>query len=102
MSKYINPYTDFSFKRFFGTEGNKELLLDFLNCLIPARHQIVDLIFRNVEQQGELSGYRKAIYDIHCHGANGDLFIVEMQKAKSKYFKDRTLFYISFPTGEQA
>ena len=102
MSKYINPYTDFGFKRLFGSEGNKDLLVDFLNCLLPSKHQIVDLTFRNSEQQGEITSDRKAIYDIHCHGANGDLFIVEMQKAKIKYFKDRALFYITFPIREQA
>ncbi len=102
MSKYINPYTDFGFKRMFGTEGNKDLLVDFLNCLMPAKHQIVDLTFKNVEQAGEITSDRKAIYDIHCHGANGDLFIVEMQKAKIKFFKDRALFYITFPIKEQA
>ncbi len=102
MSKYINPYTDFGFKRMFGTEGNKDLLVDFLNCLMPAKHQILDLTFKNVEQSGEITSDRKAIYDIHCHGVNGDLFIVEMQKAKIKFFKDRALFYITFPIKEQA
>jgi predicted transposase/invertase (TIGR01784 family) len=102
MNKYINPYTDFGFKRLFGTEGNKDLLVDFLNCLMPAKHQIVDLTFRNVEQQGEILDDRKAVYDIHCQGVNGDLFIVEMQKAKVKYFKDRALFYITFPIKDQA
>ena len=102
MSKYINPYTDFGFKRLFGTEGNKDLLIDFLNCLMPAKHQITDLAFRNVEQQGEIASDRKSIYDIHCHGANDDLFIVEMQKAKIKYFKDRALFYSTFPIKDQA
>ncbi len=102
MSKYINPYTDFGFKRMFGTEGNKDLLVDFLNCLMPAKHQIVDLTFKNVEQLGDITSDRKAIYDIHCHGVNGDLFIVEMQKAKLKFFKDRALFYVTFPVREQA
>jgi len=102
MSKFINPYTDFGFKRLFGTEGNKDLLVDFLNCLMPAKHQIVDLTFQNVEQQGEITSDRKAIYDIHCKGINGDIFIIEMQKAKIKFFKDRALFYITFPIREQA
>ena len=102
MSKYINPYTDFGFKRMFGTEGNKDLLVDFLNCLMSAKHQITDLTFKNVEQTGEITSDRKAIYDIHCRAVNGDLFIVEMQKAKIKFFKDRALFYITFPIKEQA
>ena len=102
MSKYINPYTDFGFKRLFGTEGNKDLLVDFLNCLMPAKHQITELNLRNVEQPGGIATDRKAFYDIYCQSANGDRFIVEMQKAKVKYFKDRALFYITFPINEQA
>ncbi|MDR3108249.1 MAG: Rpn family recombination-promoting nuclease/putative transposase [Planctomycetaceae bacterium] len=31
MSRYINPYTDFGFKKLFGEEANKDLLIDFLN-----------------------------------------------------------------------
>ncbi len=97
MSKYINPYTDFGFKRLFGTEGNKDLLVDFLNCLMPAKHRITDLNFRNVEQPDEYWAEPKAIDDVLCKGANGDLFIVKMQKAKLNFFKSKPLFHISLP-----
>ena len=40
ISKYVNPYTDFGFKKLFGEEGSKDLLIDFLNQLLPAHHQI--------------------------------------------------------------
>ena len=95
MSKYINPYTDFGFKRLFGTEGNKDLLVDFLNCLMPAKHQIIELNFRNVEQPFDSRAERKAIDDVLCKGANGDLFIVKMQKAKLNFFRSKPLFYIN-------
>jgi predicted transposase/invertase (TIGR01784 family) len=102
MAKYINPYTDFGFKKLFGEEGNKDLLIDFLNQLLPERHQIADLNFRNVENLADLSAERKAIFDIHCKALSGERFIVEMQKAKVKYFKDRSLFYVTFPIRDQA
>ncbi len=102
MAKYINPYTDFGFKKLFGEEGNKDLLIDFLNQLLPSHHQIADLNFRNVENSAELSAERKAIFDIHCKAISGERFIVEMQKAKVKYFKDRSLFYVTFPIRDQA
>ncbi|WP_027001965.1 Rpn family recombination-promoting nuclease/putative transposase [Hugenholtzia roseola] len=102
MAKYINPYTDFGFKKLFGEEANKDLLIDFLNQLLPAHHQIADLNFRNVENLADLSAERKAIFDIHCKALSGERFIVEMQKAKVKYFKDRSLFYVTFPIREQA
>ncbi len=102
MAKYINPYTDFGFKKLFGEEGNKDLLIDFLNQLLPAHHQIAELNFRNVENLADLSAERKAIFDIHCKALSGERFIVEMQKAKVKYFKDRSLFYVTFPIRDQA
>jgi predicted transposase/invertase (TIGR01784 family) len=102
MAKYINPYTDFGFKKLFGEEANKDLLIDFLNQLLPAHHEIADLNFRNVENLADLSAERKAIFDIHCKAVSGERFIVEMQKAKVKYFKDRSLFYVTFPIRDQA
>jgi predicted transposase/invertase (TIGR01784 family) len=98
----MNPYTDFGFKRLFGIEANKDLLIDFLNQLLPPEHQIQELNFRNSESISELPFIRKAVFDIQCKGANGEYFIVEMQKEKLEYFKDRSLFYVSFPIQEQA
>ncbi|GAB4344757.1 MAG: Rpn family recombination-promoting nuclease/putative transposase [Flammeovirgaceae bacterium] len=102
MAKYINPYTDFGFKKLFGEEASKELLIDFLNQILPPFHQIKDLAFRNPEKMGDFVMERKAIFDIHCKSINGENFIVEMQKAKVKYFKDRSLFYVTFPIRDQA
>jgi len=102
MAKYINPYTDFGFKKLFGEEGNKDLLIDFLNQLLPSHHQIADLNFKNVENLPDVPAERKAIFDIHCKALSGERFIVEMQKAKVKYFKDRSLFYVTFPIRDQA
>jgi predicted transposase/invertase (TIGR01784 family) len=102
MAKYINPYTDFGFKKLFGEEANKDLLIDFLNQLLPPHHQIADLFFKNVEQLPDLPTERKAIFDIHCKAFSGEHFVVEMQKAKINFFKDRSLFYLTFPIREQA
>ncbi|MEY3219870.1 MAG: hypothetical protein RIT27_1227 [Pseudomonadota bacterium] len=102
MSRYLNPYTDFGFKKLFGEEGNKDLLTDFLNQLLPPKHQIDTLHFKNVENLPDLSVERKAIFDIYCKSVMGEEFIVEMQKAKLNFFKDRALFYSTFPIREQA
>ncbi|TAF81189.1 MAG: Rpn family recombination-promoting nuclease/putative transposase [Runella slithyformis] len=102
MPRYINPYTDFGFKKLFGEEANKDLLIDFLNQLLPVYHQIAALEFRNSEIWGELFHERKAIFDIHCESKTGEKFIVEMQKAKVNFFKDRSLFYATIPIREQA
>lgn len=98
--KYINPLTDFGFKKLFGTEPNKALLIDFLNEILPNK-KIRDLTYSSGEQLGRTEIDRKAIFDLYCIGENGEKFIVEMQKAKQNYFKDRSVYYASFPIQEQ-
>jgi predicted transposase/invertase (TIGR01784 family) len=102
ISKYFNPYTDFGFKKLFGEEGSKDLLMDFLNQLLPAHHQIQELTFKNGENVPDTKEERKSVFDIYCTAHTGERFIVEMQKAKMHYFKDRSLFYSTFPVREQA
>ncbi len=101
-AKYINPFTDFGFKKIFGEEASKPMLLDFLNAILPNQNKIVDLTFKNTEQLGQTIVDRKAIYDIYCENSKGEKFIVELQKAKQNYFKDRTIYYSTFPIQEQA
>ncbi len=101
-AKYVNPFTDFGFKKIFGEEASKPLLQDFLNALLPAHAQISQLSFKNAEQMGRTEGDRRAIFDIYCESANGEKFIVELQKAKQNFFKDRTVYYSTFPIQEQA
>ena len=101
-AKYLNPFTDFGFKKIFGEEASKPLLLDFLNALLPSHDKIVDLSFKNNEQLGQTELDRKAIYDIYCENEKGEKFIVELQKAKQNYFKERTIYYSTFPIREQA
>lgn len=100
--KYINPLTDFGFKKLFGTEPNKILLIDFLNQILPEKHRIKDLSYSRNEQLGLNELDRKAIFDLYCIGESGERFIVEMQKAKQNFFKDRSIYYASFPIQEQA
>ncbi|MFN0015545.1 MAG: Rpn family recombination-promoting nuclease/putative transposase [Saprospiraceae bacterium] len=102
QDKYINPFTDFGFKKLFGSEPNKDLLIDFLNQVLPGKHRIQDLTYARTEQLGNTEADRKAIFDLYCIGENGERFIVEMQKAKQNFFKDRSVYYASFPIQEQA
>ncbi len=100
--RYINPLTDFGFKRLFGTEPNKNLLIDFLNVILPAQHRVKDLTYRSNENLGNTPLDRKAVFDLYCESEKGEKFIVEMQKAKHNYFKDRSIYYASFPIQDQA
>ena len=100
--KYINPFTDFGFKKLFGSEPNKDLLISFLNQFFPEHHRIKDLRYRKTENLGNNEFDRIAIFDIHCITQSHQRIIVEMQKAKQIYFKSREIYYSTFPIQEQA
>lgn len=102
LDKFVNPFTDFGFKRLFGEEPHKDLLISFLNTLLPEKHQIHDLHYTKNEYQGFSALDRKAIFDLSCISHSGERFIVEVQKAKQNYFKDRSIYYSTFPIQEQA
>ncbi|NVO09735.1 MAG: PD-(D/E)XK nuclease family transposase [Bacteroidales bacterium] len=103
VEKYINPFTDYGFKKLFGEELNKDLLLDFLNELLKEEQgQIKDLTYLKTEQLGTSELDRKAIFDLYCENEKGEKFIVELQKTKQNFFKDRTVYYSTFPIREQA
>lgn len=104
MSKerFINLFTDFGFKRVFGQEANKDLLIDFLNQVLPPEYEIEDLTYSKNEHSGAIEEERKAVFDLHCISKKQERFVVELQKAKQKFFKDRTLYYSTFPISEQA
>lgn len=100
--RYISLLTDFGFKRIFGTDPNKELLINFLNSLFDGEEVVKDVKYLNSENVGDVYTERKAIFDVYCENENGEKFIVEMQNAYQTYFKDRSLCYSTFPIREQA
>ncbi len=101
--RYINPYTDFGFKKLFGTEMNKDLLMSFLNALFNNdEKEIEDVQYLNSEHLGDGYGDRRAVFDVYCKTKDGGRFIVEMQKAEQTYFKDHSLYYSTFAIREQA
>ncbi len=101
--KYVNPFTDYGFKRLFSEEPSKELLLDFLNELLKNEQaRIKSIHYIRSDKLGSTELDRKAIFDLYCENERGEKFIVELQKTKQKFFKDRTLYYATFPICEQA
>ena len=100
--RYVNPYTDFGFKFLFGTDMNKELLISFLNSLLHGREVIKDVTYLNAEHLGTQEYDRKAVFDVYCENEQGEKFLVEMQKGEQQFFKDRSVFYSTFPIREQA
>lgn len=102
MARYINPFTDFGFKKIFGEEVNKDLPMDFLNELLPEKHRVRELAYKRADNLGAGEADRRAVFDIYCESENGEKIIVKMQKAKQNFFKDRAVFYSTFPICEQA
>lgn len=100
--KYINPFTDFGFKKLFGTEFNKILLIDFLNEVLGSREKIQNLTYLNNESLGRTKLERAAIFDLYCQNEKGETFIVELQNVKQEYFIDRSIYYSTFPIQSQA
>ena len=102
-ARYINPYTDFGFKKLFGTEMNKDLLISFLNALFNgSEKEIEDIQYLNGENLGDGYGDRRSIFDVYCKTKDGSRFIVEMQKAEQAFFKDRSIYYSTTPIRQQA
>ena len=87
--RYINPYTDFGFKKLFGTEMNKGLLACFINSLLHGREQIKELTYLNTEHLGTGESDRRAVFDVYCENEHGEKFLVEMQRGEQQFFKDR-------------
>lgn len=91
---------DFSFKRVFGNEKEKGALIAFLNRMI-GDVDIEEVQMLPMERLGLTASDRKAVFDIFCRDKDGTEFIVEMQCAQQKYFRDRALFYAGYPLIEQ-
>ena len=104
QEKYINPFTDFGFKKIFGDTEDTELLRSLINDILGLEGQkkIQTIIFKNGELLPDNPEDRKAIFDLYCIDENGSEFIVELQKVYQEHFQSRALYYTTFPIQEQA
>ena len=85
-TKYINPYTDFGFKKLFGSPLNKDLLIGFLNALFEEAKQIpgdkiLDVKYLSNEMLGRSPYDRKAVFDVLCETEKG---VKKAKKSASK------------------
>jgi predicted transposase/invertase (TIGR01784 family) len=103
VSRYINLFTDFGFKKIFGDPNNTDLLMSLLNDILgfAGERKIEKIIFKNGELLPEAPEERKAIIDLLCEDENGSQFIVELQKVSQEHFQSRALYYTSFPIQQQ-
>jgi len=102
MSRYMDATTDFGFKKLFGEEANKDIIISFITDVLELEAPLLDIQFLNKEQLPETKEERIGIYDIFCEDIEGNRFIVEMQKSRLAYVKDRMIYYSTFPIAAQA
>ena len=98
MGVFIDPSTDWGFKKIF---GDAELLISFLNSLLEGEHVITSVEYMNNERVPKQKDERKVIYDLYCETDTGEHIIVEMQKRRQEHFKDRALYYSACSIAEQ-
>lgn len=98
--EYAELLCDFMFKRLFGSEANKDVLIGFLNMILEDA-DIVDVDFIPTEHLGLTEQDRKAVFDISCTCNDGRTLIIEMQKGFQEHFRERAVYYTSFPINEQ-
>ena len=104
MMSYISPKNDVAFKKIFGVEKNKDILMHFLNDVIEREGQkkIVDVTLLNPMQYPEGGGSKQSIVDVLCREENGAKYIVEMQVSKVAGFEKRAQYYAAKAYSSQA
>ncbi len=97
LGKYLNLQNYIAFKRLFGTEGNKDLLISLLNEVLGSQQKnpIKKVTFLNPEQKPELIAKKQSIADVFCEDDKGIQYIIEMQVSKTEGFQARAQYYAS-------
>jgi predicted transposase/invertase (TIGR01784 family) len=97
LTKFLNPKNDVAFKKIFGSEKNKDILIHFLNDMITFKERgpIKEVTFLKNNQDPEIASKKTSIVDILCKDEKGNTYIVEMQIAKEKGFQKRAQYYAS-------
>ena len=96
--RYLNPLTDYGFKKVF---GEKDIMIAFLTDLLNPASPIEDVIFLDKEMEADGEDMRSVIYDLRCQTQDGGEFIVEMQNKGQSHFSNRILYYLSHAISEQ-
>ena len=95
LSKFLDPKNDVAFKKVFGSEKHKDILIHFINDILEleGNNQIEDVEFLSPIQDAEIASKKQSIVDVLCRDKNGVQIIVEMQVAPTKGFEKRAQYY---------
>ena len=97
LSKFLDPKNDVAFKRIFGTERNKDIIIHFLNDVVKFKcgHKIVNVTFLKTIQDPEIAAKKTSVVDVLCLDSEGHKYIVEMQVSGGREFIKRAQYYAS-------
>ena len=98
--KYVNLLDDLGFKHVFGRDENKEILIAFLNEIIPDK-QIIDLEHIRNEQVPFDPETKTSVFDLYCETQDGSRIVVELQREEQFDYIDRAIYYGAFPIQNQ-
>lgn len=101
QSRYLNLFSDKAFRRVFGSERDKALTLSFLNTLLESHEQIADYQLVSTVYVSDNPADRGIVLDLQCLTQDGRRIVVELQKRRQTYFRERTLFYATWPIQAQ-
>ena len=90
---FINPKTDFAFKKIFGSEQSRGILTSFLNGILYAGDSIIqDLTILDPYQAPRILGIKSSYLDVKARLSNGNWVIIEMQVLTVEGFEKRVLY----------
>lgn len=97
----VNPKIDLVFKKLFGSEENKDILLSLINAILPPSQQVATIILKNPYNISDYAEGKLSILDIKAEGENGVLYDIEMQIKGNDFYGRRTLYYWAKMFGSQ-
>ena len=98
--KYADLLDDDVFKLVFGRESTKDVMIEFLNQVIPDR-RIKDLDFIDKEMHPVERDAKGSVYDMFCKTDDGSRIIVEVQRRKQPFYPERAIYYSTFQVQRQ-
>jgi len=100
-SRYLNLFSDRAFRRVFGTERDKAITLSFLNEVLKDNEHIVDFSLVSTAYIPDNPADRGVVLDLQCKTSDDRRIVVELQKKQQTFFRERSLYYATWPIQAQ-
>lgn len=93
--KFVDIKNDIAFRKIFGNENKKEILISFLNAVLKLEDldRIKSLTFLNPFQLPKIRGLKVTVIDVKTTDDKGNVFIIEMQLTDKKGLDKRIQYY---------